>query len=386
MLIGVPKEIKVQEHRVGLTPAGVRELVAHGHQVLVEAGAGAGIGITDAQYKLAGARIAREASEIYERAAMVVKVKEPQPGECRMLREGQVLFTYLHLAPDPKQAKALLRSGCVAIAYETVTDAQGGLPLLAPMSEVAGRMSIQAGAHAMEKEAGGNGILLGGVPGVTPAEVVIVGGGVVGYNAARIAVGIGARVTIIDRSLSRLNWLDVTFDGRLSTLFSTVDNVENAVAHADLVIGAVLVPGAAAPKLVTRAMLKKMRPGAVIVDVAIDQGGCFETSRPTTHQKPTYMEEGIVHYCVANMPGAVARTSTFALTNATLPFVLALADKGYRKALSDDPHLRAGLNVHAGAITHRAVAEALGYDYVPAQEAIRPWWSAADSAEAHEPV
>jgi alanine dehydrogenase len=297
-----------------------------------------------------------------------------------------VLFTYLHLAPDPKQAKALLRSGCVAIAYETVTDAQGGLPLLAPMSEVAGRMSIQAGAHAMEKEAGGNGILLGGVPGVTPAEVVIVGGGVVGYNAARIAVGIGARVTIIDRSLSRLNWLDVTFDGRLSTLFSTVDNVENAVAHADLVIGAVLVPGAAAPKLVTRAMLKKMRPGAVIVDVAIDQGGCFETSRPTTHQKPTYMEEGIVHYCVANMPGAVARTSTFALTNATLPFVLALADKGYRKALSDDPHLRAGLNVHAGAITHRAVAEALGCDYVPAQEAIRPWWSAADSAEAHEPV
>jgi alanine dehydrogenase len=374
MLIGVPKEIKVHEYRVGLTPAGVRELRAHGHEVLVETQAGAGIGIADAQYQAAGARIASSAQELYARAELVVKVKEPQMQEYSLLRENQVLFAYLHLAPDPRQTKALLDSGCVAIAYETVTDGRGGLPLLAPMSEVAGRMSIQAGAHTMEKAAGGNGVLLGGVPGVTPAKVVVIGGGVVGYNAARVAVGMGAHVTILDRSLPRLNWLDTVFDGRLNTLYSTTDSLENELRTADLVIGAVLVPGAAAPKLVTRAMLKEMKPGAVVVDVAIDQGGCFETSRPTTHQNPTFIEEGIVHYCVANMPGAVARTSTFALTNATLPYVLALADKGYRKALLDDPCFREGLNVHRGKITYKAVAEALGYEYESAQEALRPWW------------
>jgi len=281
-----------------------------------------------------------------------------------------VLFTYLHLAPDPEQTLLLVESGCIAIAYETVTDDRGGLPLLAPMSEVAGRMSIQAGAHAMEKAQGGNGVLIGGVPGVAPADVVVIGGGVVGYNAARIAVGMGANVTIFDRSLARLNWLDTIFDGRLTTLFSTADAVEAYVSKADLVIGAVLVPGAAAPKLVSRAMLRKMRPGSVVVDVAIDQGGCFETSRATTHQDPTYLEEGVVHYCVANMPGGVARTSTFALTNATLPFVVALANKGYKRALADDAHLREGLNVHAGKITYKAVAEALGYDFCPAESVL----------------
>ncbi|MBA4286178.1 MAG: alanine dehydrogenase [Xanthomonadaceae bacterium] len=378
MLIGVPKEIKVHEYRVGLTPAGVRELKAHGHAVIVQASAGAGIGIPDAQYLAAGAEIVDSAEAIFARAEMVVKVKEPQPAECALLREGQVLFTYLHLAPDPEQTRALVDSGCVAIAYETVTDGRGGLPLLAPMSEVAGRMSIQAGAHAMEKAQGGNGVLLGGVPGVAPADVVVIGGGVVGYNAARIAVGMGANVTILDRSLPRLAWLDTAFDGRLTTLYSTVDALETAVAHADLVIGAVLVPGAAAPKLVTRAMLKRMKPGAVIVDVAIDQGGCFETSRATTHQNPTYVEEGIVHYCVANMPGGVARTSTFALTNATMPFTVALADKGYKRALLDDPNLREGLNVHLGRVTFRAVAEALGYDYQPTREALKPWWAPSD--------
>ncbi len=374
MLIGVPKEIKVHEYRVGLTPAGVRELCGHGHQVIVQTQAGGGIGLSDAQYVAAGAQIVGDAKEIFARAEMVVKVKEPQPVECKMLREGQLLFTYLHLAPDPEQTKGLVASGCVAIAYETVTDGRGGLPLLAPMSEVAGRMSIQAGAHAMEKAQGGNGVLLGGVPGVAPADVVVIGGGVVGYNAARIAVGMGASVTILDRSLPRLNWLDTTFDGRLRTLFSTADALENAVIHSDLVIGAVLVPGAAAPKLVTRAMLKKMQPGAVVVDVAIDQGGCFETSRATTHQNPTYVEEGVVHYCVANMPGGVAHTSTFALTNATLPYAIALADKGYKKALLDDPNLREGLNVHLGRVTYKAVAEALGYDYISPQEALKPWW------------
>jgi alanine dehydrogenase len=378
MLIGVPKEIKVHEYRVGLTPAGVRELKAHGHAVLVQASAGAGIGIPDAQYQAAGAEIVDSAEEVFARADMIVKVKEPQPAECARLREGQVLFTYLHLAPDPAQTRALVDSGCVAIAYETVSDGRGGLPLLAPMSEVAGRMSIQAGAHAMEKAPGGNGVLLGGVPGVAPADVVVIGGGVVGYNAARIAVGMGANVTILDRSLPRLAWLDTAFDGRLTTLYSTVDALETAVRHADLVIGAVLVPGAAAPKLVTRAMLKTMKPGAVIVDVAIDQGGCFETSRATTHQDPTYVEEGIVHYCVANMPGGVARTSTFALTNATMPFTVALADKGYRRALLDDPHLREGLNVHLGRVTYQAVAEALGYEYQPTREALKPWWAPSD--------
>ena len=378
MLIGVPKEIKVHEYRVGLTPAGVRELKAHGHSVLVQATAGAGIGIPDAQYAAAGAEIVASAEAVFARAEMIVKVKEPQPAECAQLREGQVLFTYLHLAPDPAQTRALVDSGCVAIAYETVSDGRGGLPLLAPMSEVAGRMSIQAGAHAMEKAPGGNGVLLGGVPGVAPADVVVIGGGVVGYNAARIAVGMGANVTILDRSLPRLAWLDTAFDGRLTTLYSTVDALETAVRHADLVIGAVLVPGAAAPKLVTRAMLKTMKPGAVIVDVAIDQGGCFETSRATTHQDPTYVEEGIVHYCVANMPGGVARTSTFALTNATMPFTVALADKGYRRALLDDPNLREGLNVHLGRVTYQAVAEALGYEYQPTREALKPWWAPSD--------
>ncbi|GAC1632807.1 MAG: alanine dehydrogenase [Nevskia sp.] len=374
MLIGVPKEIKVHEYRVGLTPAGVRELVGHGHQVIVQTQAGLGIGIPDAQYLAAGAEIVGDAPQIFARADMVVKVKEPQAVECKMLREGQLLFTYLHLAPDPEQTKGLVASGCVAIAYETVTDGRGGLPLLAPMSEVAGRMSIQAGAHALEKAQGGTGVLLGGVPGVAPADVVVIGGGVVGYNAARVAVGMGANVTILDRSLQRLAWLDTSFDGRLTTLFSTADALENAVIKADLVIGAVLVPGAAAPKLVTRAMLKQMKPGAVVVDVAIDQGGCFETSRATTHQNPTYVEEGVVHYCVANMPGGVARTSTFALTNATLPYAIALADKGYKKALLDDPNLREGLNVHLGKVTYKAVAEALGYDYQSPQEALKPWW------------
>jgi len=370
MRVGVPKEIKNHEYRVGLTPAGVRELVEHGHEVLVEKAAGGGIGIADDQYTKAGAKIVPTAAAVFDKAEMVVKVKEPQPGECKMLGAGQILFTYLHLAPDPAQAKALVKSKCVAIAYETVTDARGGLPLLAPMSEVAGRMSIQAGAHALEKAQGGLGVLLGGVPGVVPAEVVVIGGGVVGYNAARVAIGMGAKVTVIDKSVPRLKYLDELFENRLLTLYSTTDALEQAVSRADLVIGAVLVPGAAAPKLVTRAMLKKMRPGAVVVDVAIDQGGCFETSKPTTHQDPTYVVDGIVHYCVANMPGGVARTSTFALTNATLPYVLALADKGYRKALLDDAHLREGLNVHHGAVTYKAVAEALGYEHVSATEAL----------------
>jgi alanine dehydrogenase len=380
MLIGTPKEIKNHEYRVGLTPAGVRELAGRGHQVLIQATAGLGIGIPDETYRAAGAEIVASAEEIFRRAEMIIKVKEPQAVECKMLREGQVLFTYLHLAPDPEQTRDLVASGCVAIAYETVTDGRGGLPLLAPMSEVAGRMSIQAGAHAMEKAQGGNGVLLGGVPGVAPAEVVVIGGGVVGYNAARIAVGMGANVTILDRSLPRLNQLDQLFGGRLNTIYSTADAVEHYVSNADLVIGAVLVPGAAAPKLVTRAMLKRMKPGTVIVDVAIDQGGCFETSKATTHQAPTYVVDGIVHYCVANMPGGVARTSTFALTNATLPFALALADKGYKKALLDDANLREGLNVHLGAITYKAVADALGYDFVAPQEALRPWWAHKDHA------
>ncbi len=371
MRIGTPREIKNHEYRVGLTPAGVRELTAHGHEVLIEAGAGLGIGIADAEYVAAGAVIVADAPAVFERAEMIVKVKEPQASECAMLRADQVLFTYLHLAPDPVQTQALLASGSTAIAYETVTDGRGGLPLLAPMSEVAGRMSIQAGAHAMEKAEGGNGVLLGGVPGVPAAEVVILGGGVVGYNAARIAIGMGARVTILDRSLPRLNWLDSVFENRATTLYSTRDAVENCVKRADLIIGAVLVPGAAAPKLVNREMLAVIRNGTVMVDVAIDQGGCFETSKPTTHQAPTYVVDGVVHYCVANMPGGVARTSTFALTNATLPHVLALADKGWQRALRDDPNLREGLNVHAGRITYRAVADALGYEYVPAANVIQ---------------
>ncbi len=330
MKIGVPKEVKTHEYRVGLTPAGVRELVAHGHQVLVEHGAAAGIGIADEAYRAAGAAVVETADAVFAEADLVVKVKEPQPREIARLRPGQVLFTYLHLAADKVQTEGLIRSGATCIAYETVTDTHGALPLLAPMSEVAGRMSVQVGAHCLEKEPGGAGILLGGVPGVPPARVVVLGGGVSGTNAARMAVGLEASVTIIDKSLNRLKELDLQFGPRATTLFSTAEAIEQAVLAADLVIGAVLVPGAAAPKLVTRAMVRGMRPGSVLVDIAIDQGGCFETSRPTTHSEPTYVEEGVVHYCVTNMPGAVARTSTFALANATLPFVIALAGKGWR--------------------------------------------------------
>ncbi|MBK6736571.1 MAG: alanine dehydrogenase [Haliea sp.] len=370
MLVGVPKEIKTLEFRVGLTTGSVEELVHRGHQVIVQAGAGEGIGLSDDNYRAAGAEIVASAVEIFARADMVVKVKEPQPEECALLREGQVLFTYLHLAPDPRQASLLKASGCIAIAYETVTDENNGLPLLSPMSEVAGRMSIQAGAHALEKHQGGSGMLLGGVPGVEAARVVVIGGGVVGTNAIRMAMGMEAHVTVLDRSLKRLKELDFQFGCMLNTIYSTREALWRHVTGADLVIGAVLVPGATAPKLVTREMLRAMRPGSVVVDVAIDQGGCFETSRPTTHLDPTYVEEGVVHYCVANMPGGVARTSTFALNNATLPFTLALADKGYRQALRDDHHLRNGLNVHRGDITYKAVADALGYDYRPAQDVL----------------
>ncbi len=366
MLIGVPKEIKVLENRVGMTPAAVREAVHHGHDVLVQTHAGDAIGFTDDHYRAAGARIAADAAEVFAKAGMIVKVKEPQAQECAMLREGQVLFTYLHLAPDPAQARALMDSGAIAIAYETVTDARGGLPLLAPMSEVAGRMSIQAGAHALEMAQGGRGMLLGGVPGVPAAKVVILGGGVVGTNAARMAMGLEAKVVVIDRSIHRLYDLDLQFGAKMQTIFSTVDAIEEHVLDADLVIGAVLVAGAAAPRLVTAEMVRKMRRGAVLVDVSIDQGGCFETSKPTTHKEPTYVVDEVVHYCVANMPGGVPRTSTVALNNATLPFTLALADKGWRRALEDDIHLRNGLNVHGGRITYRAVAEALSLPYTPA--------------------
>jgi alanine dehydrogenase len=370
MLIGVPKEIKTHEYRVGLVPSSARELIHHGHQVLVQTGAGGGIGFDDSAYTAIGAKIAATAEEVFAKAEMIVKVKEPQPKECAMLREGQLLFTYLHLAPDPEQTKALLKSGCTAIAYETVTNSRGGLPLLAPMSEVAGRMSIQVGAHCLEKAAGGSGILLGGVPGVPPARVVVLGGGVSGTHAARMAMGLEANVTVIDRSLDRLKQLDEQFGSKLYTQYATVDAIESSVIEADLVIGAVLVPGAAAPKLVTRPMLKKMRPGSVLVDISIDQGGCFETSHPTTHTEPTFVVDGIVHYCVANMPGAVARTSTFALNNATLSFALALADKGYRRACAEDAHLLHGLNIHAGKLTYKAVADALKLKFTPAQEAL----------------
>ncbi len=365
MLVGVPKEVKTHEYRVGLVPASVRELVHHGHQVLVETQAGAGIGFTDDDYRAAGAEIAGDAGEVFAKAEMVVKVKEPQPAEYAQLRENQVLFTYLHLAPDEAQTKGLVDSGCIAVAYETVTNNQGGLPLLSPMSEVAGRMSVQVGAHCLEKEQGGSGMLLGGVPGVAAAKVVIIGGGVSGTNAARMAMGMEAHVTVIDRSLDRLYALDLQFGPMLNTIYSTVDAIESHCVGADLVIGAVLVPGAAAPKLVTREMIRQMRPGSVLVDIAIDQGGCFETSRGTTHAEPTYVEEGCVHYCVTNMPGAVARTSTFALNNATLPYVLRLADHGTGAALAADPGLANGLNVHQGRVTCAAVAEALGYDFVP---------------------
>ncbi|MFQ5955907.1 MAG: alanine dehydrogenase [Kiloniellales bacterium] len=371
MLVGVPKEIKTHEYRVGLTPTSVRELIYHGHRVMVEHDAGDGIGCDDAMYEAAGAAVVADAAEVYANAELVVKVKEPQPHECKMLREGQVLFTYLHLAADPQQTKMLLDSGCIAIAYETVADRAGRLPLLAPMSEVAGRMAIQAGARCLETELGGRGVLLGGVPGVAAAKVLIIGGGVVGTNAARMAMGLEAKVTVMDKSLGRLGEMDMQFGPMLNTIFSTIDAIEQYVLDADLVIGAVLVPGAAAPKLVSEAMVREMRRGAAVVDVAIDQGGCFATSRPTTHAEPTYVEHGVVHYCVDNMPGAVPRTSTFALNNATLPFVLTLAEDGYRRALAEDPHLRQGLNVHAGRVTYKAVADALGLDYVPAEEALR---------------
>ncbi len=370
MLIGVPKEIKNHEYRVGLTPTGVRELVARGHEVIVQQNCGHAIGLDNTLYEAAGATIIDTAEEIFTRANMLIKVKEPQPHECRMLREGQVLFTYLHLAPDPEQTRLLLDSGCTAIAYETVSDQQGNLPLLAPMSEVAGRMSIQAGAHALEKAQGGNGTLLGGVPGVAPGKVTVIGGGVVGINAARMAMGLGADVTILDHNLNRLKELDSLYGPLLRTLYSNKDTLDEYVCNADLVVGAVLIPGAAAPRLVTREMLKSMQRGAVVVDVAIDQGGCFETSRATTHQEPTYVVDEVVHYCVANMPGAVARTATFALTNATLPYAVELADKGPRQALLDDPRLRSGLNVHAGKVTYEAVASNLGYPYVNPREAL----------------
>jgi alanine dehydrogenase len=364
MLVGVPREIKDNEYRVGLTPSAVRELVSHGHKAVVQSGAGGTIDLSDELYAAAGAQIVATAAEVFAKADLIVKVKEPQPAEISMLRAGQILFTYLHLAPDLPQTKGLIESGCVAIAYETVTDERGGLPLLAPMSEVAGRMSIQAGAHALEREAGGRGVLLGGVPGVPPAKVVVLGGGVVGMNALRMALGLEADVTVIDKSLPRLKELDLIFAPALRTRYATQDAIEESVTTADLVIGAVLVPGGAAPRIVTREMLKRMHRGSVVVDVSIDQGGCFETSRPTTHSNPTYVEEGVVHYCVTNMPGAVARTSTFALNNATLPFTLALADKGYQKAMVDDCHLRDGLNVYQGKITCKAVADAHGMEYV----------------------
>ncbi len=370
MLIGVPKEIKNHEYRVGLTPAVVRELKAKGHSIIVENDCGTAIGLENNQYVAAGAELVNSAAEIFARADMIVKVKEPQHAECKMLRQGQILFTYLHLAPDPEQTRLLVDSGATCIAYETVTDANNGLPLLAPMSEVAGRMSIQEAAVCLEKSKQGSGVLLGGVPGVYPANVVVIGGGVVGLNAARMAVGLGANVTILDRSIPRLKQIDETFDGRIKTLFSTTEAIENQIKTADAVIGAVLIPGAAAPKLVTREMLSLMKKGSVLVDVAIDQGGCFETSRATSHADPTYIVDGVIHYCVANMPGGVARTSTFALNNATMPFVLTLANKGYKTALMDDANLRNGLNVHNGMVTIEAVAEALNYSYVDAVTAL----------------
>lgn len=366
MLVGVPKEIKNNEFRVGLTPPSVHELAARGHRVLVQAGAGAAIGLQDADYAAAGAAIVPTAQAVFDQAEMIVKVKEPQPQECALLRPGQILYTYLHLAPDPAQAAALVASGAVCIAYETITGPGGGLPLLAPMSEVAGRMAIQAGASHLEKSKGGAGILLGGVPGVAAGHVVILGAGVVGTNALQMAVGIGARVTVLDKNIDRLRQLDLVYGNRITTLHSNTHALEEAVLAADLVVGGVLIPGAAAPKLVTRAMVGRMKQGSVVVDVAIDQGGCFATSHPTTHAEPTFVVDGVVHYCVANMPGAVARTSTFALNNATIVHALALADKGWRQALRDDPHLRNGLNVCEGKVTYAAVAQALGYDWVPA--------------------
>jgi len=370
MKIGVPKEIKNHEYRVGMTPASVRELIDSGHLVMVETLAGNGIGSSNEDYIAAGAEIVNSASEIYARAEMIVKVKEPQAAERAMLRPQQLLFTYLHLAPDAEQTHDLIASGATCIAYETITSAQGGLPLLAPMSEVAGRMSIQAGAHVLEKAQGGRGMLLGGVPGVAPAKVVIIGGGVVGSNAAQMALGARAQVTVLDRSTQALARLDKEFNGAVKTVYSTQDSLEEYVLDADLVIGGVLIPGAAAPKLVTEAMVKAMKMGSVLVDVAIDQGGCFATSKATTHEDPTYVVDGVVHYCVANMPGGVAMTSTYALNNATLPYIMKLANVGWKKALQQDVHFLAGLNVHAGKVTNKHVAEALGYDYVPPETVV----------------
>lgn len=364
MLVGVPKEVKNHEYRVGLTPTSTRELTRLGHGVIIETKAGMGAGFENEQYIAAGAKIALTAQDVFAQADMIIKVKEPQPRECQLLRKRQIIFTYLHLAPDPEQAEGLINSGCIAIAYETVTDAYGGLPLLAPMSEVAGRMSIQAGAHFLEKGQGGSGILLGGVPSVSPGKVVVLGGGVAGANAARMAVGLGAQVVILDKNLRRLQELDLEFGGRVQTIYSTSDAVEQYVIDADLVIGAVLIVGAAAPRLVNHDMIRRMRPGSVIVDLAIDQGGCFDTSRPTTHAEPIYVVDNIIHYCVTNMPGGVARTSTVALNNVTLPFVLSLAQKGYRQVLENDIHLRNGLNIFEGNVTHEAVARDLGKEFV----------------------
>lgn len=368
MIVGVPKEIKNHEYRVGMTPSSVRELTSRGHQVLVQKNAGTAIGLDDDQYRAVGAEMIETAEEIFKRAEMIVKVKEPQPVECAMLRPGQILYTYLHLAPDPEQTAALVKSGAICIAYETITGANGGLPLLAPMSEVAGRMAIQAGAAHLEKSKGGMGLLLGGVPGVAPGHIVIIGAGVVGTNALQMAVGTGARVTVLDKSVDRLRQLDLVFGNRIATVYSNAQSIEEAVLSADLVVGGVLVPGAAAPKLVTRDLISRMKKGAVVVDVAIDQGGCFETSHATTHAEPTYVVDGVIHYCVANMPGAVARTSTFALNNATVGHAVALASKGWKQALRDDVHLRNGLNVCEGKVTYEAVARDLNYDYVPAAQ------------------
>ena len=371
MRIGVPKEIKVHEYRVGLVPAAARELVESGHEVLVQTGAAAGIGFTDADYQRVGAKIAATAADVFAQSEMIVKVKEPQPVECAMLRKGQVLYTYLHLAPDPKQTEALVQSGATCIAYETVTAPDGSLPLLTPMSEVAGRMSVQVGAYCLQKANGGRGILLGGVPGVAPAKVVILGGGVSGTHAAEMAVGLRADVTIVDRSVKRLRELSAIFGPSLRTEYSTQEHIDSLVIDADLVIGAVLIAGAAAPKLVTRDMVRRMKAGSVLVDISIDQGGCFETSRPTTHAEPTFIVDDVIHYCVANMPGAVPRTSTFALNNVTLPFARRLADHGWKAAMQADPHLANGLNVHEGHVTNEAVAQALDLPYTPVAEFLK---------------
>lgn len=370
MLVGVPTEIKNNEFRIGITPAGTAELIAHGHQVIVQHNGGVGVGFSDDDYREAGAEIANSAEDVFSRADIIVKVKEPQPRECQLLRPGQTLFTYLHLAPDPEQARLLLASGASCIAYETITDAHGALPLLTPMSEVAGRMAAQEASHCLEKAQGGSGILMAGVPGVPGAKVLVIGGGVVGLNAARIALGMGADVTIADRSLARLQEIDELFSGQIKTLYSSKQAIAEQLPVTDAVIGAVLIPGAAAPKLISRDMLSTMKPGSVLVDVAIDQGGCFETSRPTTHLDPVYLVDGIVHYCVANMPGAVARTATLALTNATLPYVLRLADQGVHGALLADQHFLNGLNIHNGVVTNQAVADALSYEFVAASQAL----------------